>query len=273
MNLVLLRGGGDLATGVALRLHRAGLRVLITEIPQPLAVRRLVSFAEAVYRGEFTVEGVTARRVNDPAQAQHILQKGEIPVLIDPEAAVLQSKLSFCVLVDARMTKAPPDLGMEAAPLVIGLGPGFVPGENCHAAIETQRGHFLGRVLWDRPPAANTGIPEGLGIYNRQRVLRAPADGVLSARAAIGDRLWSGQVIAEVGGQRVRAPFDGVLRGLLHPGLRVQAGTKIGDLDPRNDPSFCTLVSDKALALGGGVLEAILSRPHVRSQLWEGGSS
>ena len=265
-NVIILRGGGDLASGVALRLHRAGIRLLITELAQPLAVRRSVSFAEAVYRGEITVEGITARRAEDAVHALEILQTGAIPVLVDPPADILihSSPFHFLALVDARLTKRPPDLSLDAAPLVIGLGPGFLPGQNCHAAIETQRGHTLGRVYWDTPPAPDTGQPEG----SPARVLRAPSEGILQSFVSIGDHVTSGQRIADVDGIPVVAPFDGVLRGLLHPGLHVTRGMKIGDVDPRNDPKYCSFVSDKALAIGGGVLEAILSKPEIRKKLW-----
>lgn len=275
IGVVLTRGGGDLATGVALRLHRAGIRVLITELAQPLAVRRTVSFAEAVYQGEITLEGIPARRANDPAHALEMLQSGAIPVLVDPTAEILNfqpldmaqgkpSTFNFLALVDARLTKRPPDLGIDAAPLIIGLGPGFIPGQNCHAAVETQRGHTLGRVSWNTPPNPDTGQPEG----NPARVLRAPAEGLLHTFLEIGARVTDGQPIAEVDGHSVVAPFAGVLRGLLHPGLLVRRGMKIGDVDPRNDPAYCFQVSDKALAIGGGVLEAILSRKEMRASLW-----
>jgi len=266
LNLVLLRGGGDLASGVALRLHRAGIRVLITELAQPLTVRRTVSFAEAIYQGETTLEGIAARYATNPEHARQILQANEIPVLADPDNHLLpNSYFHFPVLVDARMTKHPHDANIHAAPLVIGLGPGFVPGENCHAAVETNRGHNLGRVYWDAPSEPDTGLPEG----DPGRVLRAPAKGVLKTFVEIGAQLKTRQLIAEVEGELVIAPFVGVLRGLLHPGLHVTQGMKIGDIDPRNDPQYCYLVSDKALAIGGGVLEAILTRPEIRSCLWE----
>ncbi len=265
--MVLLRGGGDLATGVAYRLHRIGLKIVITELPQPQTVRRMVSFSEAVYEGSHTVEGVTARRAA-PDEIPSTLAQGEIPVLVDPKAAILQdSRFPFDVLIDARLTKRPPDLGLGAALLVIGLGPGFLPGENCHAAIETNRGHFLGRVYWDTAPQEDTGIPETVANHQADRVLRAPAAGTLTARAAIGEHISSGQVIAEVDGHPVTAPFRGVLRGLVRAGLTVTPGMKIGDLDPRDDPVYCTQISDKALAVGGGALEAILSRPDLRARL------
>ena len=267
---VLVRGGGDLGSGVVVRLHRAGLRVAVAEIPQPLAVRRKVSFAEAVYAGETTVEEVRARRVPDAVDTFRILRiysQGLVPVLVDPQADSLKT-LRPTVLVDARMTKRPPDLSRDAVHLYIGLGPGFQAGFNCHAVIETQRGPFLGRVTWQGPAEADTGEPEAVRGVGSERVLRAPADGVVEARAEIGDLLEAGQPVAAVNGQLVTAPFSGVLRGLIHPGIEVARGAKIGDLDPRSDLRLCELVSDKALAVGGGVLEAILARPNLRPLLW-----
>jgi xanthine dehydrogenase accessory factor len=268
--IVLIRGGGDLSSGVALRLHRAGLRVVITELAQPLAVRRLVCFGEAVYAGECSVEEVTARRVTDPTDTLRVLQvlsKGHIAVLIDPQGEAIRH-LHPHVVVDGRMTKHPAPLIPERVQLIIGLGPGFVAGENCHAVVETNRGHMLGRVIWQGPPEPDTGEPDAVANRRAERVLRAPADGELVAHADICDHLEEGQLVAEVAGQPVHAPFKGVLRGLLHPGVMVARGLKIGDVDPRNDHRFCTLVSDKSLAIGGGVLEAILSRPELRPQLW-----
>jgi xanthine dehydrogenase accessory factor len=167
------------------------------------------------------------------------------------------------------MTKHLPETGIDSADLVIGLGPGFVAGENCHAVVETNRGHRLGRVIWQGTPQCDTGIPERVVDHGAERVLRAPADGVLQAYAKIGDHLEAGQPVVEVAGQPVLAPFRGVLRGLLHPGLCVRQGLKVGDVDPRDDPLYCSLVSDKSLAIGGGVLEAILSRPELRPYYWE----
>jgi xanthine dehydrogenase accessory factor len=270
----IIRGGGDLASGVAVRLHRAGLKLLIVEIPQPLAVRRLVSFAEAVYAGAVLVEGVKARCVVDFPAALDVMRTGQIAVMVDPRLQVLQNLgkidtgAELGVLVDGRMTKRPPELGKEAAPLVVGLGPGFIAGENCHAAVETNRGHNMGRVYWHGSVEADTGIPESISLRQSERVLRAPADGILLAHAEIGDHLEAGQLVAEIAGIPILAPFKGVLRGLLHPGTAATKNLKVGDLDPRDDPSFCALVSDKSLAVGGGVLEAILSRPEIRRKLW-----
>jgi xanthine dehydrogenase accessory factor len=266
--LVLIRGGGDLATGVAARLHRAGFAVVVTELHQPLVLRRTVALAEAVFRGETSVEDLTGRRVGSPARALEEAQRGIIPVLIDPECDSLE-ELRPVALVDARMRKLPNELGLGAAGLVVGLGPGFVAGEDCHAVVETKRGHRLGRVLWNGPAEADTRVPEAVEGHAARRVLRAPADGAVDTQHDIGALLTEGQVVARVGGVEVRAPFDGVLRGLIHPGLSVPAGTKIGDVDPRGEVSTCLEISDKALAVGGGVLEALLAQRVIRRRLGE----
>jgi len=270
---ILNRGGGDLASGVALRLHRAGLSLLITEHPEPLAVRRLVSFAEAVYRGKFRVEDVTARLSPSLDDAINIMDSGNIPVLIDPMCKTILASQNLLApapiaIIDARMTKRPPDLSTDAAELIIGLGPGFIAGENCHAAIETNRGHFLGRVIWEGAPEADTGIPGVVAKHQNDRVLRATADGLFQTHVKIGDRVQKGQLIADVNGREIIAPFEGILRGLLHDGLTVQRGLKVGDIDPRTDPRFATLVSEKSLAIGGGVLEALLTHSKIRERLW-----
>jgi xanthine dehydrogenase accessory factor len=265
-SVILIRGGGDLATGVAIRLIRCGLRVAITELPQPLAVRRSVSFAEAVFAGEITIEGITGRRVDDPTDTLRILSvfgKQQVPVLVDPDCVSAKS-LHAEIIIDGRMTKRPPVPIGYIPQLYIGLGPGFFAGMNCQAVIETRRGHTLGRVYWQGGSDPDTGQPDG----DRARVLRAPADGEFVAHAEIGQHLESGQLIAEVAGQTVTAPFPGILRGLLHPGLMVSRGLKIGDIDQRDDPRLCELVSDKALSIGGGVLEVILSRLELHSRLW-----
>jgi xanthine dehydrogenase accessory factor len=268
--IVLIRGGGDLASGVALRLHHAGFKIVMTELAKPLTVRRLASFGEAIFTGETSLEGITAKRVNDtndPLRILQLLSKGRIPVLMDPEGKSIQS-IHPTVIVDARMLKSAPEALRHSAKLYIGIGPGFIGGTNCHAAIETQRGPWLGRVLWDSPAAADSGVPEMIGNKQSERVLYASNDGHIMSAKAIGDVVQEGETVAEINGQPVIAPFSGMLRGLLHPDVEVRIGMKIGDLDPRNNPDLCTHVSDKALAIGGGVLEAILSKPELRPHLW-----
>jgi len=266
-NFVLIRGGGDLATGVALRLHRAGIRVMISELPLPLAVRRTVSFAEAVYKGSHLVEGVLARLV-EPYQIPAWEEANEIPLLIDPNADILLQN-QFIALVDARLTKQTPDPIPTPVPLHIGLGPGFTAGRNCHAVVETRRSHTLGRVYWTGTAQPDSGEPEG----DPRRVLRATIDGVVVATKNIGEHVIENELIATIQAEAetstpIYSPFSGILRGLIHPGLRVNKGLKIGDVDARDDTSVCYLVSDKALAIGGGVLEALLSKVNIRDQLF-----
>ena len=280
--LILLRGGGDLASGVALRVFRAGMPLIISELAQPLAVRRTVSFAEAVYEGRHSVEGVTARLVNQD-QIQDVLGAGEIPVLIDPNADILLSPFNFQVVIDARLTKQSPAPLPRDVPLHVGLGPGFHAGEDCHAVIETRRSHTLGRVYWHGMTQPDSGQPEG----DPRRVLRAPEYGKFIGHKKIGEHCEAGELIAEVEGldmegdaltarqgvskgQRFKivSEISGVLRGILRDGVLVIKGMKIGDVDLRDDASVCYLVSDKALAIGGGVLEAILSRAEIMEKLW-----
>ena len=255
--LVLIRGGGDLATGVAHRLHRAGFTVMVTELAQPLCVRRAVSFAEAVYAGSVTVEGVTARLAPDPMTGMAYAVVGEVPVVVDAGDGALR-QMRPPVVVDARMAKKNLGARLADAPRVIGLGPGFTAGVDCHAVIETNRGHNLGRVYWEGSAEPDTGQPEAVSGFAGQRVLRAPRDGVFVARRRIGDVVKASEALAAVEGEPVMAGFDGAVRGLLHDGLRVSAGMKVGDLDPRGVREHCFLISDKARAVGGGVLEAIL---------------
>ncbi|MBV9121550.1 MAG: EF2563 family selenium-dependent molybdenum hydroxylase system protein [Chloroflexi bacterium] len=255
--LVLVKGGGDMATGAAYRLFRAGFRVLVTEMPQPTAVRRTVSFAEAVYAGENRVEGVTARRAGTLAEAQSIIECGFIPVLVDPLAACLR-ELSPSALVDAVMAKVNTGTRRDDAPCVIALGPGFEAGLDCHAVVETNRGHHLGRVITSGGAEPNTGTPGSVGGETERRILRADRAGRLVARRTIGDFVKVGEEVANVDGAPVLSRLDGVLRGLLHDGLVVAAGAKIGDVDPRAAPDHCFTISDKSLAVGGGVLEAVM---------------
>ncbi len=265
--LILLRGGGDLASGVALRLHRSGLKLVISELAQPLAVRRSVSFAEAVFEGQHSVEGVTARLV-ERDQLSAALDTGRNPVLIDPDADILAS-LPFLIVIDARLIKQTPAPLPVDVPLHIGLGPGFHAGEDCDAVIETRRSHTLGRVYWQGTTQADSGQPEG----DPRRVLRAPADGIFVGHKKIGEHCESGEVVAEIESENeghsshIFSQLSGVLRGILRDGLHVTKGLKVGDIDPRDDVSACYLVSDKALAIGGGVLEAILSKAEIRERL------
>ncbi len=255
--LVVVKGGGDLASGVAVRLFRSGFPVVITELPQPMVVRRTVAFAEAVYTGETTVEDIVARRVDGVEGIWPILKGGQIPVIVDPEARVVE-ELHPTVLIDAIMAKRNVGTSLSDAPIVIALGPGFEAGVDAHAIIETDRGHNLGRVLWTGQAKPNTGIPSSVDGYTEERVLRAPVEGEVSVAKRIGEFIEKDEVVAWVNGTPVAATIPGVLRGLLKEGIKVAKGTKLGDIDPRGQPNHCFTISDKALAIGEGVLEAVL---------------
>lgn len=257
--LIIIRGGGDLATGVAIRLHRIGFQVAILELEKPLAVRRTVSFSDAVYAGVHTVEGVVARLVSAD-QFQVTLEAGEIAVMVDPQANLLRNQFvtspQSTFVIDARLLKSEPEPLPFNFALHIGLGPGFSAGANCHAVIETQRGYALGRVIRQGQAQADSKLPDG----DVRRVLRAPTSGNLIAMKTIGDFCKAGEVIGKINDQNIVSPFDGILRGLIHSQVDITEGMKIGDVDARNDPSFINFVSDKALAVAGGVMEVVLMK-------------
>lgn len=256
--LVVIRGAGDIATGIALRLRRAGLEIVMTDLRQPTAIRRTVAFSEAVVHGEAVVEGVTARRVESPAHALEILKEGAVPVLADPGGACIPA-LKPGAVVDAILAKKNLGTRITDAPVVIGVGPGFTAGTDCHAVVETMRGHYLGRALYEGGAQPNTGIPGLIGGFAGERVLRAPADGTFHRLLNIGAQVKMGDIAAEVNGVAMTCTLDGVLRGILPDGTPVRKGMKSGDIDPRCKLEHCCCASDKALAVGGGVLEAVLN--------------
>lgn len=255
--LILIKGAGDIATGIAVRLKNSGMQVVMTEIAIPTTVRRSVAFSRAVYEGSAVVENITAKLVLDFAQIPAVLQRDEIPVLIDPRCEVLKS-IHFDAVVDSILAKRNLSTDPTQAPVVIGVGPGFSVPQDCHCVIETQRGHDLGRCIYQGCAAKNTGIPGEIGGYTVERLLRAPCDGIFHPILAIGDIVKAGQTVAMVDDQPVTAQIDGIVRGLLQDNVPVKAGMKSGDIDPRGCYEHCFTVSDKARAVGGGVLEAIL---------------
>lgn len=255
--LVLIKGAGDLATGVAVSLHKCGMRVVMTEIAQPRAIRRTVALAEAIYEGQIEVEGVRAIRVAQFQEAEEILKKGHIPIFVDEKGeAIVYFRPE--VVVDATMAKRNLGTHLDDARIVIGLGPGFTAGEDVHAVIETMRGHYLGRVIYDGRAIENTGIPADIQGYGLERVLWAPAKGKVRTLREIGDSVKKGEIVAYVDGQLVRAGVDGVIRGMIKSGIEVEKNLKIGDVDPRGVREYCYTISDKSRAIGRAVLEAIL---------------
>lgn len=256
---VLVRGAGEMASAVAHRLARAGLHVAMTETAAPLAVRRAVSFCEAIYDGAQTVEGLTARLVAAPAGCAAVWAAGELPLLVDPDLGCL-AELRPLVVVDATLAKTGEGLRAHMAPLTIGLGPGFAAPEMVHLVIETNRGHDLGRLIYDGQAAANTGAPGDIAGYTHERVLRAPAEGLFTSARQLGDMVQAGETVGRVGEAPVTAGVGGVLRGLIRGGTIVRAGLKLGDVDPRGRREYLYTISDKARAIAGSVLEGIMAR-------------
>ena len=254
---ILVKGGGDLASGVIYRLFRAGFQVMVTELPQPTVIRRAVAFAAAVFEDVVEIEGVVGRRADSLKQALPVVAEREVPVVVDPLGESI-SRWRPDALVDATLAKRNLGTTIGDAPIVVGVGPGFVAGVDVHAVVETKRGHYLGRVLLGGAAIPDTGIPGEVLGYTTERVLRAPCSGTLRGEKRIGDKVLAGETTALVDGEPVIAEIDGVLRGLLADGLDVTDGMKVGDIDPRGIRDHCFTISDKALAIGGGVLEAIL---------------
>jgi xanthine dehydrogenase accessory factor len=255
--IVLIRGGGEMASGIAHRLHQARLKVLITEVEAPTAVRRTVAFAEAAYQGSQTIEGVKAIRVDDLNGMRSQWKSGNIPFFIDPEARI-RAIVRPDVVVDAIMAKRNSDTKIGDAPLVIGIGPGFTAGVNAHAVVESNRGYNLGRVIWNGSAEPDTGVPAPVAGHTEARVLRAPRSGYFKALRDIGDVVEHGEIVAEIDGSPLQAEIAGMVRGMLKTGVAIRAGVKVGDIDPRGETEYCYCISDKARAIGGGVLEAIL---------------
>lgn len=253
--LVVVRGAGDLATGCIVRLVRSGFRVVALETARPTAIRRAVCLSEAIYDAEATVEGVRGVRCDAVPGAWG---PREVPLLVDPGARVL-SRLAPLALVDAIMAKRNLGTRIDAAPVVVALGPGFEAGRDAHAVVETNRGHDLGRVLFEGRSETNTGVAGVVAGEGPKRVVHAPAEGTVEAHVAIGDAVAPGAPLLSVGGVVARAAIAGVVRGLIRPGLHVPCGLKVADIDPRGLRSSCFSISDKSRAVAGGVLEAILA--------------
>ena len=248
-----------MASGIAHRLHCCHMKVVITEVEAPTAVRRTVAFAEAVYEGHQTIERVTARRAGSAADVEAAWSRGEIPVFVDPQA-IIRQEITPVVLIDAIMAKKNCGTKVGDAPLVIGVGPGFCAGVNVHAVVESNRGYRLGRVIWRGEAEPDTGVPAPVAGHAAERVLRAPKSGVFRALRAIRDVVDVGDIVGEVDGEGISAPIPGLIRGMIRSGLEVRQGMKTGDIDPRLERGYCYEISDKARAIAGGVLEAILSK-------------
>ena len=253
---ILIRGAGDLATGIASRLYGAGHQILMTEIEVPLTVRRTVALSRAVYEGSAQVEEMLGVLVKDQAGAEQVIADGDIAVIVD-ETVSCREWFQPDVIVDAILAKRNLGTKITDAPFVIGVGPGFTAGVDCNCVVETKRGHTLGNIIWKGSAIPNTGVPGNVAGYTIERLIRAAADGILEPRVQIGDYVEKGQTVAVTGGMPVYAQMSGVVRGMLQAGVEVTRNLKIGDIDARAEVSHCYTISDKARAIGGGVLEAV----------------
>ncbi len=255
---VLIRGGGDLASATIHKLKRSGMRVVVCDIAKPSCVRRSVSFCNAIYEGDWEIQGETSRHIENMTDIEPTLDAGLIPVLTIPDREV-RDYLKPDVYIDATVSKRTPDYDLSWAPLVIGLGPSIIAGVHANVVIETERGHYLGTLIYDGEAAANTGVPGTIAGHDIDRVLRAPTAGKTINHYNIGDHVEAGETIMTIDGTEVKASISGMIRGLIAPGFDVRKGQKIGDIDPRDDIRYCESISDKGRNIAGGVLEAIMA--------------
>jgi xanthine dehydrogenase accessory factor len=256
-DIVILRGGGDIATGIAHRLHRSGFKILILDINKPTMVRRTVSLASAIFYRDYTVDGVKAVKADNLNEINKIWNDKNIPIIVDENLEIL-NEIKPDILIDAILAKKNLGTKKDIAPITIGVGPGFSAGIDVNLVVETCRGHDLGRVIFEGSAKPNTGIPGIIAGYGKERVIKSPCAGKIKNISKIGDIAKRDDIIAYVDEEPVKATLDGVLRGLIMDGLNVEKGLKIGDIDPRGVVEHCFSISDKARAVGGGVLEAIL---------------
>lgn len=255
--IVLIKGAGDLATGIAYRLKKSGFDIVMTEIDNPTTVRRTVAFSQAIFDNEIEIEGIKGIKVNNINEIHKEIKKGNIPIIIDKEANIIK-KLKPKVVVDAIIAKKNLGTSINDAPIVIGVGPGFEAKKDCHLVIETKRGHYLGKVIEEGSAIPNTGIPGNIGGYTKERIIRASSNGKIKPVVKIGDYVKKDEVVAYIDDVEVLAEIDGIVRGMLQEGIEVFKGMKSGDIDPRCEKNHCFTISDKARSIGGGVLEAIM---------------
>jgi xanthine dehydrogenase accessory factor len=260
--MILIKGAGDLATGVAHRLKNCGFNIVMTEILEPTMVRRTVAFSQAVYDKEVEVEGIKAVLAYEKQDINNIIEAGNIAILVDEEAKIVDG-IKPEIIIDAIIAKKNLGTHIDDAKIVIALGPGFIAGVDCHCVVETKRGHYLGKTIFNGSAIPNTGVPGDIGGYTKERIIRATDDGKISPVVSIGDYVEKGDIVAYVNKTPIYAEINGIVRGMLQKDVNVFKGMKSGDIDPRCEKDHCFTISDKARSIGGGVLEAIL---HLKSR-------
>jgi xanthine dehydrogenase accessory factor len=261
--MILIKGAGDLATGVAHRLKKCGFNIIMTEISEPTMVRRTVAFSQAVYDKEVEVEGIKAVLASRKEDINKIIEEGNIAILVDEEAKIVE-EIKPEIIIDAIIAKKNLGTKLDDAKIVIALGPGFTAGVDCHSVVETKRGHYLGKTIYSGSAIPNTGVPGAIGGYAKERIIRATDDGKISPVANIGDYVEKGDIVAYINETPIFAEINGIVRGMLQKDVKVFKGMKSGDIDPRCEKDHCFTISDKARSIGGGVLEAIL---YLKSKL------
>ncbi len=265
-NLVIIRGGGDVASGIIHRLFISGFKVLVLEIEKPLCIRRTVSFAEAVYSKEVNIEGVKGILVYNKEDIILALENNLVPIYIDEKGEIIR-ELRPLAVVDSIIAKKNLGTNINMAPITIGVGPGFEAGLDVDLVIESNRGHNLGKVIYKGRAEKNTGVAGTTLGYRNERVLRAPVSGIIKPLRNIGEKVALGEAVVLIGGKEIKAKIHGIVRGMIKEGLYVKKGTKIGDIDPRGNVDNAFTISDKARAIGGGVLEGILHLNNMREDL------
>lgn len=255
--LVLIKGAGDLATGVAHRLRKCGFDIVMTEIEKPTTVRRTVAFSQAVFDKTTEVEGIRGSLAKNIDNIKDIIKNGEVAVIVDENAEIVK-ELKPDVVVDAIIAKKNLGTNINDAPIVIALGPGFTASVDCHCVVETKRGHYLGKAIYEGSAIPDTGVPGDIGGYTTERIIRATDDGSIVPIVHIGDYVEKGQTVAYVNDKKVLTEINGIVRGMLQEDIKVFKGMKSGDIDPRCEKEHCFTISDKARSIGGGVLEGIL---------------
>lgn len=257
-DIVVIRGGGDIASGIIQKLYRVGFRVLVLETAKPTSIRRTVCFSEAIYESKTNIEGIIAIHVNDNIEIHQAWEENFVPIVVDPKGLYIE-KLKPIAVIDAIMAKRNTGLNRSLAPITIGIGPGFIAGKDCNLVIESNRGHNMGRIIFQGCAESNSGIPGNIAGYTTERLLKSPDDGIIYLMHDIGDLVKAGDIVARVNGQGIYAKIDGIVRGLIRDGTYVTKGFKVGDLDPRvKELKNCFTISDKAMAIGGAVLESIM---------------
>ncbi|MBY6930491.1 selenium-dependent molybdenum cofactor biosynthesis protein YqeB [Clostridium botulinum] len=255
--MIVIKGAGDLATGVATRLKKSGFDIVMTEISQPTTVRRTVAFSQVVYDKKVEVEGIMAELASNKENIKKIVEEGNVAVLVDEKAKIID-EIKPKIIIDAIIAKKNLGTKIDDANIVIALGPGFTAGIDCHCVIETKRGHYLGKAIYKGSAIPNTGVPGEVGGFSKERIIRATTDGKILPVSKIGDYVKKGDIVAYVNETPVLAKLDGIVRGMLQKDVSVFKGMKSGDIDPRCEKNHCFTISDKARSIGGGVLEAIL---------------